>query len=344
MKKYLLPETGRFYKANLHCHSNWSDGNLSPEELKRIYKEQGYSVLSITDHESIFDHTHMNDEDFLLIPGYEKELNSVADDWEDVITTHLCIYPKKKGVFDNICFDPDFVHPKFRWMHTPELKARVTYVGEPYKSCYGVEHINHFFEEAQKRDYFITLNHPWWNQAPMEDFLQFKGMSAMEIFNFSSSRGGMDEYDERYYDFLLRKGNRIRCIAADDNHNSTLLNMDHPYFDSFGGYTMIKAEELTHEAIMDALVKGNTYASGGPEIKELYYEDGRVHIETSKAVTIVLSSGNRYTRCARKSPEEGVTSADFDVRPVKGYFRITVTDQFGRKAYTNAYFPDEYLK
>lgn len=342
MKYYFLPEKGQFYKANLHCHSNYSDGRLSPEELKKLYKEQGYSVLSITDHEAIFDHTHMNEPDFLFIPGYEKELNSVADDWEDVITTHLCIYPKKKGVFDNICFDPEFVHPKFRWMHTPELKEKVTWVGEPYKSRYGVEYINHFFEEAKKRDYLITVNHPWWSQAPMEDFLRFKGMFAMEILNFSSSVSGHDEDDQRYYDYLLRAGNKIKCIAADDNHNGTGLDMESPYFDSFGGYTMIKTEELTHEAVIDALEKGHSYATGGPEIYELYYEDGKVHIETSEAVTIVLSSGNRYTRRVRGTAENGVNSADFDVRPVKGYFRVTVTDKYGKKAYTNAYCPEDY--
>ena len=33
MKKYLLPETGNFYKANLHVHTTISDGALSPEEI-----------------------------------------------------------------------------------------------------------------------------------------------------------------------------------------------------------------------------------------------------------------------------------------------------------------------
>ena len=33
MKKYLLPENGQFYKANLHCHSTVSDGHLTPEEM-----------------------------------------------------------------------------------------------------------------------------------------------------------------------------------------------------------------------------------------------------------------------------------------------------------------------
>ena len=34
MKKFLLPESGNYYKANLHCHSTYSDGRLTPEELK----------------------------------------------------------------------------------------------------------------------------------------------------------------------------------------------------------------------------------------------------------------------------------------------------------------------
>ena len=39
MKRYLLPETGTFYKANLHCHSNLSDGKLSPAQIKKIYMD-----------------------------------------------------------------------------------------------------------------------------------------------------------------------------------------------------------------------------------------------------------------------------------------------------------------
>ena len=33
MKKHLLPETGNFCKANLHCHTVLSDGNKTPEEV-----------------------------------------------------------------------------------------------------------------------------------------------------------------------------------------------------------------------------------------------------------------------------------------------------------------------
>ena len=43
--KYIFGEKSSFYKANLHSRSSLSDGSLSPEELKNIYKENGYFRL-----------------------------------------------------------------------------------------------------------------------------------------------------------------------------------------------------------------------------------------------------------------------------------------------------------
>lgn len=33
----LLPRAYSSYKANLHCHTTYSDGNLSPEQVKEHY-------------------------------------------------------------------------------------------------------------------------------------------------------------------------------------------------------------------------------------------------------------------------------------------------------------------
>ena len=59
MKKYLLPHNTKFYKANIHAHSTVSDGALTPAELKQAYKEHGYSILSITDHFKLADHSEL---------------------------------------------------------------------------------------------------------------------------------------------------------------------------------------------------------------------------------------------------------------------------------------------
>ena len=71
MKKYLFGSKKNIYKGNLHCHSNLSDGNLSPQELKDYYKSNGYSILAITDHEHINNNSYLDDEDFLTITSCE---------------------------------------------------------------------------------------------------------------------------------------------------------------------------------------------------------------------------------------------------------------------------------
>ena len=35
MRKYLLPETGTFFKANLHCHTTVSDGDMTPQDFMK---------------------------------------------------------------------------------------------------------------------------------------------------------------------------------------------------------------------------------------------------------------------------------------------------------------------
>ena len=45
MKKYLLKNVGNFYKANLHVHTTVSDGDFSPEEVKQMYMDKGYSIV-----------------------------------------------------------------------------------------------------------------------------------------------------------------------------------------------------------------------------------------------------------------------------------------------------------
>ena len=53
MKKYLLPENGTFYKANLHCHTVLSDGRLTPEQVRELYMSRGYSIVAFTDHNAM---------------------------------------------------------------------------------------------------------------------------------------------------------------------------------------------------------------------------------------------------------------------------------------------------
>ena len=41
---------GKFWRGNLHTHSNRSDGALDPDEVARRYQLEGYDFLALTDH------------------------------------------------------------------------------------------------------------------------------------------------------------------------------------------------------------------------------------------------------------------------------------------------------
>ena len=71
MKKYILPEGVNWYRANMHCHSNISDGSFSPDKIKKEYKKMGYSIVAYTDHDILLDHSYLNDESFLAITSSE---------------------------------------------------------------------------------------------------------------------------------------------------------------------------------------------------------------------------------------------------------------------------------
>ena len=86
MRKYLLPEKGEFYQANLHLHSKISDGALTPEEWKAQYMARGYSILAYTDHDTFVTHNDLTDEHFLALNGYELGLM----DKERVRAIHIC--------------------------------------------------------------------------------------------------------------------------------------------------------------------------------------------------------------------------------------------------------------
>lgn len=339
MKKYLLPETGNFYKANLHCHSNLSDGALSPEELKRIYKEKGYSVLAYTDHDILISHDELADKDFLPLHGFEYEINEQGVDWHYAKTCHICF----------IGIDPDNItqplyNPDYLFGNAPNFKDKVVHnETEPYYVReYSGAGISEIMQHCRDKGFFVTYNHPSWSGESYPQYIGYKGMHAFEICNSTCNKDGYGDYNPRVYDDILRIGNHIFALATDDNHNHGTPGTKS--WDSFGGFTMIKAEKLEYSAITDALVKGNFYASQGPEIYSLWVENGIAHITFSKAESVACNSGQRYQRVKWAEEGEYITEAAFEIQPWDKYIRFTVTDHRGKHANTNAYLVDEILK
>lgn len=337
MKKSLFIQNGRFYKANLHCHSTWSDGHYTPAELKALYKEKGYSVLAITDHEGLFSHFELDDEDFITLAGTELEFNSAAAKWNDVITCHMCFYKKDPTEIYQPGYDEKYTHPKFRWLRDPELRRLIVPRGEAFQKVYSVENINHVIKTMKENGFFVTVNHPKWSQESFDTLKHYKGMDALEIYNNSTYVSGFDEYNGDVYDLMLRNGSRIFCTANDDNHNA----LGSARSDMFGGFNMICAKSLDYGNIIAAMESGSFYASTGPVIRELYTEDGYLCVESDTPLaSIRMLSGNRYADLVRNLNGEPVYSGKFRIDKGCGYMRLELNGTDGKRAYTNAYFTD----
>lgn len=336
MKYFLLPETGNFYKANLHSHSTVSDGTLTPKQMKELYKSRGYSILVCTDHEIMVPHHDLTEEDFLLLTGFELGFDERwKPDFLNARVCDLCV----------ISLSPDNnVQPCFHrtQYHNPERNGEIEFDENEHDFVreYNAQCINAAIAKCREKGFFVTYNHPTWSLEHYEDYIKYTGMNAMEICNFSSFVDGYDEYNSKAYDDFLRKGERLFCIATDDNHNRRDPNCR--MWDSFGAFTVVKAPKLTYECVAEALKNGNFYASQGPEIYSLVLEDGILHVECSEADKVVCTVNKR--RCMSRYNEETglITKADFELKKDDGFFRVTVIDKNGLKADTNAYFTDNF--
>ena len=343
MRTYLLPEEGAFYKANLHCHSTVSDGDLSPEEIKRQYMEEGYSIVAYTDHDIMIPHHELTDENFLAMEAYEMEINDRYDvPFKHVKTCHLCFVALRENV-KQICYHRTKFMPKCS--QPSQHLAKFDESLPDFERVYTPECINEIIRRGVEGGFFVTYNHPTWSEESYEDYMAYEGMHAMEIVNYSSQSIGYDEYNPRVFDDMLRGGKAVLCSACDDNHNHDKRGTLR--YDSFGGFNMIKAKSLTLPDVGDALLQGHFYASEAPLIHELYIEDGAVHITCSPAREIALITKTRHNQTAyRTTDAEGnripVTEAVFTVAPDDGYFRLTVTDEDGRHATTQAYDAETY--
>ncbi len=340
MQRFLLPKEGNFYKANLHCHTTCSDGKLTPEQVKAVYMDKGYSVVAYTDHYLILPHKDLTDESFVALHGYEFEIHSDTEPVSQSKKTHLNLIALSPDNLLQVCYHRSkYVKGNMR----PLRKNAVIDETLPdYERVHSPEGVNDVIRTAKEHGYFVIYNHPTWSLDDYRDYAHYDGMHALEVYNYSSYVAGYEEINSRVYDDILRTGKRIFCVGGDDNHNGVPL--DSVRCDSFGAFTVIKAEKLEYTAITDALLKGNFYASMGPEIKELYYEDGKVFIKTSPAERIIMHCGCRRASVMIREKGQKLVSASFAVPEDAIYVRFSVEDKHGKRADSNAYFLDEFYK
>ncbi len=280
---------GQWFKANLHTHTTTSDGEKTPAERARQYRERGYRVLAITDHRATNDVTGLGADDFLVISGMEA-------------------HPFCAGHPDPYHFVCLNVPPGFE---APDELAP-----------------NETIRRVRAAGGEVIVAHPYWCGHTLQHLLPLEGVIGLEVYNATCSRIGK-AYSSVHWDDLLDAGAALPASACDDTHRGR---------DIFMGWTMIKASELTLDAVMDALRRGCYYATCGPEIYDWRLADGRAVLKCSPAKEV-------HFLCARSSgmslyQDDGppIEAAEFAPNPARKYVRAEVIDAEGRHAWTNPLF------
>lgn len=331
--RHLLPPVSRYYKANLHCHSTVSDGRLTPREVKEAYKAKGYSILSLTDHNVVANHSDMNEPDFLMLTGIE--VNTCQTGWHTKMKTyHLNLIAKR---------------PDLLWQPWPCAKPSadaLPHVGKAtvgnLSNAYHVEDVNALIAEANRQGFLVSYNHPEWSLQSYNDYAPLKGLWGMELINYSCQVCGFNDRDNSIvYRDMTNLGNRIVPLGADDCHNTRDLG---------GAWVMIGAEKLEYASVIEAMERGDLYASTGPEIHGLTLEGSTLTVRCSDARYVTLESSTRFARSAQPIHNDGLLrEANFDLTPwltaanraPEDWLRIVIHGPYGHFAATRAYFRGE---
>ncbi len=299
---------GRFFRGNLHCHSDRSDGKRSPESVGGAYRDAGYDFLCLSDHFEaeygwrITDTRPLRDEGFTTIVG--AELSSAP--WED------------RHAF---------------WVTAAGLPADF---GAPPENDHAEA-----ITRANDAGAFVVMLHPGLNNLPLaaaEKLPALGAVHAVEVYNHHlATLAHPDAANGAYMlDGLLEGGRRLLVNAGDDAH------FDDPK-DRFGGWIEVHCERLDPDLLLDSLKAGRYYSTQGPALRELRVEGDKLHVETGEAYAISLTTGgDRWQSGEERTNRDGtsLSEATFDLTPFRGsYCRVTVVDQSGRRAWSNPIWP-----
>ena len=346
MKKYLLPNDVNWYRANFHCHTIHSDGAYTPEKVKEVYKNHGYSIVAYTDHDILLDHSDLNDEGFLALTSSEYAINQDKPSFDEIFGVKTNEWVRKKCMHLNI-FSKD---PHNTFM--PATKVDQHWILKdryPDTKCdgfvreYTIENLNEIIRRCNEAGFLVQLNHPYWSLNEREDYINLKGLWSLEILNYATELETGSEYCPYIYDDMVRNGMyNLVCTMGDDNHNHAGVR------ESFGGSTMIGAKELKYDQVIEAMEKGHIYCTSGrnnpPVFKALYVEDNIIKIDCSPVVNIVVNGYGRADRHITAPEEETITHAEFPLRESDVYFRITLRDEYGNNAHTHTYMVADYIE
>jgi len=299
------PPALHWYKGNTHTHTLNSDGDSTPDEVVRWYRENKYDFLVLTDHNFItsvdgLNALHGADEKFLIVKGEE-----VTDAFQG------------KSIHINGLNVSRLVSPQGGKSVVDVIQRNV----DAIRDAMGVPHINH-------------PNFGW--SITVDDLKQIRNDRLLEIYNghplVNNLGGGGVPGMEEVWDTILSSGKLIYGIAVDDAH--TFKQPWNPDVAKPGkGWVVVRADRLSAASILAAMERGDFYASTGVELESYTATDESITVAVKTAPT------SKYRiqfigRNGRQLQESVSSPATYQIRGGEGYVRAKVIESNGRYAWT----------
>jgi hypothetical protein len=292
------PPVLRWYKGNTHTHTNRSDGDSSPEEVVRWYREHQYDFVVITDHDKVI---VIPDDDILVIPGEE-------------VTSRL---PGKPLHVNGI-----------------GLKKVVA----PATGTSAVEILQRNVDAIREAGGIPQINHPNFGWSFGVDVLSgLRNVKLLEIasghpFVNMDGGGGLPSV-EAMWDELLAGGRTIYGVAVDDAHHLKFATTPGAAVIPGRGWIVVRAAERTVAAILAAIDRGDFYASTGVELTDYRADGTSVSVAIKEKNTARYRT--RFIGRGGKVLEETIANpAVYAIRGDEGYVRARVIDSNGKCAWT----------
>ena len=296
----------RWYKGNTHTHTINSDGDSTPEQVVRWYREHGYNFLVLSDHNFLTSVDGLN-----AVHGAQQQFTVIRG---EEVTDRF----GQKPLHVNGLNVERKVDPQGGGSVTHVLQRNV----DAIRAASGVPHINH-------------PNFQW--AITTEELKEVRNYRLLEIFNGhprvnNLGQGGSGPPGmEAMWDTILSSGRLTYGIAVDDAHV-----FKRPWDRSAArpgqGWVMVRAERLTSQVVMEALERGDFYASTGVELA-----DYRV---TRDSFTVIVreAQGSKYRvafvgKAGRVLDEQIENPAVYRFRGDELYVRATVYESNGAKAW-----------
>jgi hypothetical protein len=295
----------KWYKGNTHTHTINSDGDSTPDEVVRWYRENGYNFLVLTDHNFLTKIEGLNavyaaEEKFTVIQGEE-----VTEKFGE------------KSLHINGLNVERQVKPQGGQNVVEIIQRNVNEIRE----AKGVPHINH-------------PNYGW--SITTDELKQVENNKLFEIFNghpqVNNLGGGGKPSLEEMWDAILSSGKLLYGIAVDDAHhfkspwdkNASLPGR---------GWIAVRATELSSKAILEAMERGNFYASTGVALTDYQVTETSMiitinEVKTSKYRIQFIGQGGKILSEVSSNP------AVYRFRGDEKYVRARILDSNGKMGWT----------